>query len=183
MTLRAYWDIGGTGNKADATDIWVVQFIGKTVHVLDYYEAIRQELGDHLAWLRASGYEKALCILPHDGANNEKVYRVSYESAIRDAGFQVRTEPNLGKGAASTRIESIKRVFPSCWFEDEKTAPGREALGWYHEKRDEVRGIGLGPEHDWSSHGSDAFGLMAVHFEQHKKSSGSYEPIAYKRLT
>jgi phage terminase large subunit len=183
MTLRAYWDIGGTGAKADATAIWIVQFIGKTVHVLDYYEAIGQELGDHLAWLRASGYEKALCILPHDGANNEKVYRVSYESAIRDAGFQVRTEPNLGKGAASTRIESIKRVFPSCWFEDEKTAPGREALGWYHEKRDEVRGIGLGPDHDWSSHGSDAFGLMAVHFEQHKKSSGSYEPIQYKRLT
>jgi phage terminase large subunit len=35
-------------------------------------------------------------------------------------------------------------------------------LGWYHEKRDEKRGIGLGPEHDFASHGADAFGLLAV---------------------
>ena len=29
MTLRAYWDIGGTGNKADATAIWIAQFVGR----------------------------------------------------------------------------------------------------------------------------------------------------------
>lgn len=28
MTIRAYWDIGGTGAKADACAIWVVQFVG-----------------------------------------------------------------------------------------------------------------------------------------------------------
>src|SRR5262249_23590535 len=28
MTYRAYWDIGGTGAKADACAIWVAQFIG-----------------------------------------------------------------------------------------------------------------------------------------------------------
>ena len=39
---------------------------------------------------------------------------------------------------------------------------GLEALAAYHEKRDEQRAIGLGPAHDWSSHGSDAFGLMAI---------------------
>ena len=33
------------------------------------------------------------------------------------------------------------------------------------QKRDEDRNIGLGPEHDWASHGSDAFGLMAVAYE------------------
>lgn len=29
MTLRAYWDIGGTGAKADACAIWIVQFVGE----------------------------------------------------------------------------------------------------------------------------------------------------------
>jgi hypothetical protein len=38
-------------------------------------------------------------------------------------------------------------------------------LGYYHERKDETRNIGLGPEHDWSSHAADAFGLMAVHYE------------------
>jgi phage terminase large subunit len=39
-------------------------------------------------------------------------------------------------------------------------------LGWYHERKSEdVRDVGLGPEHDWASHGSDAFGLMCVAYE------------------
>ena len=30
------------------------------------------------------------------------------------------------------------------------------------QKRDEDRNIGLGPEHDWASHGADAFRYLAV---------------------
>jgi phage terminase large subunit len=52
------------------------------------------------------------------------------------------------------------------WFNEETTQPGLDALGWYHEKKDEQRNIGLGPEHDWSSHGADAFGLMCVAYEE-----------------
>ena len=36
---------------------------------------------------------------------------------------------------------------------------------WYHENIDPSRGIGLGPEHDWSSHAADAFGMMCVAYE------------------
>jgi phage terminase large subunit len=51
-------------------------------------------------------------------------------------------------------------------------------LGWYHEKRDPVRNIGLGPEHDWSSHGSDAFGLMCVAYEPPTTNSDWDKPIS-----
>lgn len=162
MTIRAYWDIGGTGAKADACAIWIVQFVGQVVRVLDYYEAIGQELAAHVAWLRSQNYGAALCVLPHDGANHDKVFKVSYESALRDAGFQVRVVPNMGAGAAMNRIEAARRLFPSIWFNAAATEPGRDALGWYHEKRDEQRNIGFGPNHDWASHAADAFGLMAV---------------------
>jgi phage terminase large subunit len=64
------------------------------------------------------------------------------------------------------RIEAARRVFPRCWFNEKTTEAGREALGFYHEKKDEARNIGLGPEHDWSSHGCDAFGLMAIRYEE-----------------
>lgn len=165
MTLRAYWDIGGTGAKADACAIWIVQFVGREVRVLDYYEAVGQPLATHVSWLRAKGYS-AQCILPHDGAANDKVFQVSYESALRQAGFDVRVVPNMGAGAANKRIEATRRLFPSIWFNATTTEAGRDALGWYHEKRDEARNIGLGPNHDWSSHGADAFGLMAVDFQQ-----------------
>lgn len=181
MTLRAYWDIGGTGAKADACAIWIVQFVGQQIRVLDYYEAVGQPLASHVEWLRGKKYEKALCVLPHDGATNDKVHQVSYESALRQAGFDVRVVPNMGAGAANARIEAIRRVFPSVCFNATTTEPGRDALGWYHEKRDEARGIGLGPDHDWSSHGADAFGLMAVDYQQQPKSSAT-APLHYKRL-
>jgi phage terminase large subunit len=162
MTLRAYWDIGGTGAKADACAIWIAQFIGKEIRVLDHYEAQGQPLAVHVAWLRDNGYAKAECVLPHDGVQHDKVYQVSYQSVLREAQFEVRVIPNMGAGAAIRRIEATRRAFPSMWFDEKKTEAGRSALGWYHEKRDENRNIGLGPAHDWASHSADAFGLCAV---------------------
>jgi phage terminase large subunit len=170
MSIRAFWDIGGTGAKADACAIWIAQFIGREIRVLDYYEASGQPLATHVQWMRDNGWSKALCVLPHDGATNDKVYDVSYDSALRDAGFETEVVPNQGKGAAKMRIESARRLFPSIWFNASTTEAGREALGWYHEKKSsDDRNIGLGPEHDWSSHGADAFGLMCVAYEEPQK--------------
>jgi phage terminase large subunit len=166
MMYRAVWDIGGTGAKADACAIWIVQYIGREIRWLDYYEAQGQPLATHVSWLRDNGYAKAMCILPHDGATNDRVHDVSYESALRAAGFEVQVIANQGTGAAMKRVEALRRMFPSCWFNAAKTSAGIDALGWYHEKRDEERGIGLGPDHDWSSHCADAAGLVAVAYEQ-----------------
>lgn len=162
MKCWAFFDIGGTGAKADACSIWIVQFIGKEVRFLDYYEAQGQELSAHINWLRSSGYEAAEVVLPHDGRQSDKVYQVSYESEIRKAGFSVRVIDNQGQGAATQRIEATRKLFSQYWFDSEKCSAGLDAIGWYHEKRDEVRGIGLGPCHDWASHASDAFGAVAI---------------------
>lgn len=164
MTLRLFCDIGGTGARADAFALWVAQFVGREIRVLDYYEAVGQPLAAHLAWCRQRGYtpDRAQWWLPHDGATHDKVIDVSYESALRDAGYQVTVVPNQGRGAAAARIEAARRLFPSMWFHAKRTEAGRDALGWYHERRDDERGIGLGPEHDWASHSADAFGLLAI---------------------
>jgi phage terminase large subunit len=166
MTLRAFWDIGGTGAKADACSIWIAQFVNREIRVLNYYEAVGQDLATHVNWLRANGYGAAKCVIPHDGAQHDKIYNATYEGALRSAGFDVEVISNQGMGAAMLRVEATRRLFPQIWFDERKTEAGREALGYYHEKRDEARNIGLGPEHDWSSHGADAFGLMCVAYEE-----------------
>lgn len=176
MTYRAFFDIGGTGARADAVAIWIAQFVGREIRVLDYYEAVGQPLATHVTWLRANGYGNALIVLPHDGTTQDKVFDVSYESAFRDAGFDTVVIPNQGKGAASMRIESGRRLFPSIWFNEETTTAGIDALGWYHERRDETRNIGLGPNHDFSSHGADAFGLMCIAYE-----APNDEPVRRRR--
>jgi phage terminase large subunit len=168
LTYRLFFDIGGTGARADAVSIWVTQFVGREIRVLDYYEAVGQPLATHVNWMREKGYEpkRAQVWLPHDGETHDKVFDVSYESALKAANYSVTVVPNQGKGAAKSRIEAGRRYFASMWFNAETTEAGREALGWYHEKKDEERGIGLGPEHDWSSHAADAFGLIAVSADQ-----------------
>jgi phage terminase large subunit len=171
MTIRLYADIGGTGARADNFVFWASQFIGKEIRVINHYESQGQPIASHLEWMRANGYTPGKCkiYLPHDGDKQDSVFDVSYSSAFEAAGYEVEVIPNQGKGAAKMRIESARRLFPSIWFNEATTEGGRDALGWYHEKRDEARGIGLGPEHDWASHSSDAFGLMCVGYEEPKK--------------
>lgn len=179
MTYRAFADIGGTGARADAFALWIAQFIGREIRVLDYYEAVGQPLASHLAWMRSRGYTHENCQfwLPHDGETHDKVFDTSYASALRSAQYKVTVVPNQGKGAAKARIEAARRLFPSMWFNQDTTQPGIDALGWYHEKKDDARNIGLGPEHDWSSHGADAFGLMCVAYEAPKDKA---KPIQYR---
>lgn len=180
MTIRLFADIGGTGAKADNFVFWAAQFIGREIRVLDHYEQQGQPLAAHLNWLRSKGYtpERAQIWLPHDGDTQDKVHDVSYRSAFEQAGYIVTVIPNQGKGAAMLRVEAGRRLFPAMWFDEEPTQAGREALGWYHEKRDEIRGIGLGPEHDWASHSADAFGLMCIAYEQ--PSARAPAPIKYR---
>lgn len=161
MQVRAFWDIGFN----DSTAIWIAQFVGREIRVIDYYEAQGQPLAAHLDWLRTRGWSSVLCVLPHDGAHGNAVTGIRFEDHVREAGFKAETIANMGKGAAMKRIEAARRLFPSIWFNAETTQPGIDALGWYHEKRDEARNIGLGPDHDWSSHAADAFGLMCVAYE------------------
>jgi phage terminase large subunit len=176
MTIHLFADIGGTGARADAFSMWAKQFIGREIRALDYYEAVGQPLSTHLEWMRSRGYtpQRAQIWLPHDGSSNDKVYDVSYESALKAAGYRVEVVPNQGKGAAKQRIEAGRRWFSSIWFNDPPDATadsptvagGLEALGWYHEKKDEKREIGLGPNHDWSSHAADSFGLGCICADQ-----------------
>lgn len=180
MRLRAYVDIGGTGRNADSFAMWIVQFVGLQVRVLDYYEAQGQPMATHVQWLHDRGYkpDRLDIWLPHDGDRSDVVFAVTPASEMRRLGYTVTTIPNQGKGAALKRVEAARQLFPSIWFNQERCSGGLAALGWYHEKRDEKRGIGLGPEHDWSSHGSDAFGLMCCDWQPPKIKTSKPAPVA-----
>ena len=181
LPLRAFIDIGGAGATADAFTIWIVQWVGSEIRVLDYYESVGQVLAFHVNWLRAKGYHSAILYLPHDGVAANTITGKRYEDHLREAGFTV--EPpvkNQGRGAAMMRIEALRRLGPQLWFNAATTEAGRDALGFYHEKKDDVRNVGLGPEHDWSSHAADALGLMAICYEAPGRGGNFNRPIRYE---
>jgi phage terminase large subunit len=164
MQVRTFWDLG----RRDNTAIWIAQFVGREIRVIDYIEGSGQGPGFYFEELRQRGYRGCMVCLPHDGSRvgPENSTGQSYEDQARDAGFDVEVIRNQGASAAMLRVDAGRRLFGRIWFNEKTTDAGRDALGAYHEKRDEARNIGLGPEHDWSSHGADAFGLMCVAYEE-----------------
>ena len=183
LPVRAFWDLGGSGANADAMSIWIAQFVGQEIRVLDYIEGQGQVLAFYLDSLRRKGWENVICVLPHDGINENNITGKKYVEHLRDAGFTCdQPIPNQGRGAAALRIEAVRRLFPKIWFNAETTESGRLALGFYHEKRDPERNVGLGPEHDWSSHAADAFGLMAITYKEPSSVANFNRKIEYPRL-
>jgi phage terminase large subunit len=164
LPVRAFWDIGGSGAQADAMSIWLVQWVGNQINVIDYIEGVGQVLAYYVNELRTRKVHP-ICYLPHDGVNSNNITGKRYKDHLEDAGFDTVVIPNQGKGAAMMRVEAVRRILPMCFFNEATTEPGRDALGFYHERKDETRNVGMGPDHDWSSHAADAFGLMAICYE------------------
>lgn len=181
LPIRAFVDIGGSGATADAFTIWIVQWVGQEIRILDYYESVGQVLAYHVNWLRSNGYESAILYLPHDGVNANNITGKRYEDHLREAGFKVEPPvPNQGKGAAAMRIEAVRRLGNKMYWDEVKTEPGRDAIGFYHERKDETRNVGLGPDHDWSSHAADALGLMAICYEEPGRQANFGRKIEYQ---
>ena len=183
LSTRAFFDLGGSGATADAMAIWICQWAGQEIRVLDYIEGIGQVLAYYVNELRQRGHDKAICYLPHDGVNANAITGKRYEDHLREAGMTV--EPpvkNQGRGAAMMRVEALRRLFPKLWFNELTTEAGRDALGFYHERRDSDRNVGLGPEHDWSSHAADALGLMAISYEEPSRAAGFGRKLVYPKL-
>lgn len=166
--VRLYADIGGTGAKSDNFVFWAAQQFGLELRFVNHYEQQGQPFSAHLNWLRSQGYtpDRAKIWLPHDGDQQDKVIDTSYRRAFEDAGYQVTVVPNQGRGAAMQRVDKGRMLFNRFRFDEAKCGAGLKALGWYHEKIDAKRNIGLGPKHDRSSHSADAFGLACVAYEE-----------------
>lgn len=171
--VRTFWDLG----RNDHTAVWVSQWIDQKIVVIDYIEGRGQPPSFYFEELRQRGYRGCMVYLPHDGSRvgPENASGLSYQDQARDAGFEVEVILNQGQGAAMLRVNAARRIFNRIFFDKDKTEAGREALGAYHAGHDEIRDIGLGPVHDWSSHAADAFGLMAVAYEEPRK--GGVSPI------
>ena len=88
----------------------------------------------------------------------------------------VASAPHFGdRGKRKLKQKVAKTFFRNALMQNRdsfRTKAGRDALGWYHARIDEKRRYDLGPEHDWSSHAADAWGLVAVFRERMKNSFG-----------
>jgi hypothetical protein len=66
-----------------------------------------------------------------------------------------------------------KSIAYSASLSIRKSGAAEVSVGHSHERKDANRNVGLGPEHDWSSHSADAFGYLALSYEEPPASNSS----------
>jgi len=156
--VHTAWDLG----ISDSTAIWFVQEIGKELHVIDYLCEAGKGLEYYVSEIKNRGYVYGRHILPHDAAARELGTGKSRQEVLEDLGLDIEIIPrqNLMDGVNAVRV-----MLHRCWFDAVKCHDGLECLKNYQRKWDAKKATFLDtPNHDWSSHGADAFRYLALGF-------------------
>lgn len=158
IPVDTWWDIG----VSDSTAIWFTQIVGKSVHVIDFYQNNSVGLDDYAKHLQTLPYVYGTHHFPHDMMNTEfgsgKTRLETAESLFGSVNLDVVPKSGLEDG-----INAVRLVLPKMWFDETKCKDGIKALQNYHRQWDDkVQEFKNRPVHDWSSHPADAFRYLAV---------------------
>jgi len=166
-----FWDIG----MSDFGCMWLVQFVGRDILLLDYCSASGQPASFYCAktleWERKHDLVIRANYLPHDANTRDRGSGKTYVQSCADAGLKnirvVSRTPDLWLG-----INELRLLLPRCYIHEgncgaeslmENSQPsGLDCLEYYHRKEETVNGIiSENPVHDEFSHGADALRTMA----------------------
>lgn len=152
IPVDTWWDLG----VGDTTAIWFTQSIGKEIRLIDYYETNGEGLPHYAKILQEKKYVYGRHIAPHDIKVTELGSGKTRLETAEGLGIFFEVLPKYG---VEDRIEAVRNNLNRCWFDEEKTSMGINALISYHKYWDEENKVYKDrPEHDWSSNGSDSFG-------------------------
>lgn len=151
------WDLG----IGDSTAIWMAQYAGQEIRLIDYYENSGVGLDHYAKELSNRGYHFTDHILPHDVQVKELGTGKSRIETLYNLGIQnVTIAPRL---SVDDGIQAVRSMLNKCWFDENKCERGVEALTQYRREFDEKLKHWRGrPLHDWTSHGSDAMRYLAT---------------------
>lgn len=159
------WDLGGSGARGDATSFWLWAATDTGADLLDYYEGQGKTLEHYWDEVErrcaAIGVRPVKHWLPHDARAKHLTGVSVLEQCVRHWGIEnvaIYPEEGLLNGIQAARwlLQQPVRVHPRC-------SEGLDAIKAYHYAWDEDSKVFSNlPEHDWSSHGSDAFRGLAL---------------------
>lgn len=126
--------------------------------LIHYDEASGLDAQDWIVRLKEPGYPIDKLYLPHDARAKTMAARHSVIEQMALA-FDCEIVPQT---RVQDRINAARMVLPRCAFHVEHCARGLEALrAWSFKFDDERKMFSREPEHNWASHGSDAFSYGA----------------------
>jgi hypothetical protein len=156
LPVHTAWDLG----YGDSTAIWFFQCSGKEIHLIDYYENSGEALTHYLKYLKDKEYSYGAHLVPHDAAVHEFSTGLSRVEVARKNGLTFTIAPNL---EIDVGIDAVRNILNRCWFDEQKCALGFKSLDAYRRAWNEKQGCWSSkPLHNATSHGADAFRMLAV---------------------
>jgi phage terminase large subunit len=126
--------------------------------LIHYTEGSGMDAQDWISKLKNCGIPIDHIYLPHDARAKTMATKFSVVEQFAQA-FQCSIVP---QSKLADRINAARVVLPKCQFHVNDTARGLEALrAWSFRFDDERKVFSAEPNHDWASHGSDAFSYGA----------------------
>jgi len=146
--------------------MWFWQHRVDGIAVINYEEYHSKPLSFYLDLLREQQYEYEDIWLPHDAkaktlqtgrSTIEQILQYSREKQL-DWSIKIIPKLDLQHG-----IDAVRFVLPHCYIDQQNCHEGIEALRAYKRRYDDLtKAFSPKPQHDWSSHGSDAFRGLAI---------------------
>jgi hypothetical protein len=181
-----FWDIG----FSDFGCIWLVQFVGRDILLLDYYSGEGEDAGHYAGKMKQWEDQHDIVIrrhyLPHDADTRERSSGKSYKDALIVAGLKAKEitvvprTPDTWLG-----INELRTLLPRCFIhstncsrkffkkgevkrEGAETIPsGIDCLDFYHKRESSNNGVAYEePVHDQYSHGCDSARTLAEAYRQ-----------------
>lgn len=160
--IETFWDLG----KRDHTSIWFAQMQMGEYRILDFYENRGFFLDHYVKVLKERGYTYGTIYLPHD-ADSEKLNAksIAHDLRVMMPGHTVRVLDRMSNKAVG--INAARKIFPNCYFDEEKTREGLKCLGKFRYDVDpDTGGYSPNPLHDENSDAADAFAQLALSLQE-----------------
>ena len=166
--VHTAWDLG----YSDDTAIWWFQVVHGEIRLLDYHSSNGQPVAFYAGIIQSRekerGYNYGIHYLPHDAraktlaSNKSIIEQLSDKIALKS----LRIVPSL---SLQDGIQATRLALTRAWF-DYKCEDGIECLRQYQREYDEDKKVFRDkPRHDWTSHGADAFRMMAIAWKEEAK--------------
>lgn len=124
--------------------------------------------------LQAKGYRYGDDWVPHDAKVRELGTGRTRVETLQELGRKPKLIP---QHTLMDGINAVRETLPHCWFDEQRTDFGLDALRQYRSEYDEKANVfDDRPLHDWTSHAADAFRYLAMAWKELKAEVPKEEP-------
>lgn len=172
--VHTAWDLG----YSDDTAIWWFQVVHGELRILEYHSSNGQPVAFYTGLINSKNYNYGTHWLPHDA--RAKTLASGGKSVIEQISDKIdlkslKIVPNL---SIQDGIQAARLALMRAWFDAEKTMDGIECLRQYQRDYDDDKKVFRDkPRHDWTSHGADAFRMLAIAWREDDKMIDHDKPI------